>query len=289
MMYHSASWNNITKHREIWWWHIMKYPVMSIFIYRYFNVTQVPGVNQLRQTSPFETRMFELQQQSFSWTIRRFGKQEFVMLSTYWQGIEPLNIFLVMFALLDLDFMQSVLRLYRWLMRLYDIPARSFSYLSVSEARRLYDRGGCKMMQNMYIHSQHAPYFFLNVTLRVKVDIWLLLIRFFRQKRLPAPVGIYIWNSCKKLGRLLMTTGANTSSINRCMASHFLINNKNRPISNSHDPMIRLFSRETQDWSCQCGGCSLLRAEKNQGGKHAPIFWCKKQDPKRNFISLWCF
>ena len=131
----------------------MKYPVMSIFIYRYFNVTQVPGVNQLRQTSPFETRMFELQQQSFSWKIRRFGKQGFVMLSTYWQGIEPLHIFLVMFALLDLDFMQSVLRLYRSLMRLYDIPARSFSYLSVSEARRLYDRGGCKMMQNMYVYT----------------------------------------------------------------------------------------------------------------------------------------
>lgn len=87
---------------------------------RYF--TQVGGVNELRQTSPFETRMFELQQQSFSWKFlpiwnARVCHVQYI-LARYWTSSYLLGHVCIV------------------ALRLYDVPAMSFSYLSVSEARQ---------------------------------------------------------------------------------------------------------------------------------------------------------
>lgn len=131
---------------------------------RYF--THVGGVNELRQTSPFETRMFELQQQSFSWKIlpiwnARVCHVQYI-LARYWTS----SYFLGHVCIVPL--------------RLYDVPAMSFSYLSVSEARQaVWHRclhNACMYTSHIciYLYTRgHAPYFFFER--EIKSETWHLV------------------------------------------------------------------------------------------------------------------
>lgn len=168
---HSEIWWYIMKYHDIMiydsdWWCIMEYHEILLMIYHEISSDvhfHIDDISPTLEESTSSGKRLRLRHACSSCSnslsagkFCRFGTQEFVMFSTYWQGIEPLHIFLVMFAL------------FLWDCTMFQqCPSRTSLF---PKQDRLYDTGVCTMhvcthhiYVYIYIHVDMHRISFLNV------------------------------------------------------------------------------------------------------------------------------